>query len=183
MTSTTRLMSADDLLNMPSDDMRHELVRGELQTMAPASFGHGAIITNISTIVDRHVKENRLGVVVGAETGFVLRRDPDTVRAPDLGFVAMHRIPAGELPMKYWEGAPDLAMEVVSPSETLQEAEDKVDDYLTAGTQMVLIVNPKRRTITVHRPNLNPVVFRESDTVDTSPVISGLSFAVREAFV
>ena len=150
--------------------------------MAPGGFDHGVIGMNIAVRLGAHVAQNRLGVVLGADTGFVLSRNPDTVRAPDVAFVAVARIPATGRTVKFWEGAPDLAIEVVSPGDTVEEVEEKVDDYIDAGTRMVLVVNPKRRTVTVHRPGAQPLILRQADTIDGGDVVPGFSLPVAEVF-
>src|SRR5688572_3965126 len=162
MSTAARSITAEELFRMPGDQ-RRELVKGELRTMAPAGFEHGAIIINIAWRLADYVKRNDLGVVLGAETGYVLRRNPDTVRGADVSFVAIARIPAKRLPQKFWEGAPDLAVEVMSPEDTANELGEKVGEYLSAGARLVWVVNPKRRTVTVHRPGSEPRILRGSD--------------------
>src|SRR4051812_14372339 len=117
MTIATSPTTAEQLWRMPKDEMRHELVRGELFTMAPAGFDHGAVIINLSIPLATYVKKHKLGIVVGAETGFILTRDPDTVRGADIAFVRAARIPKSGRPKKFWIGGPDLAVEVLSPDD------------------------------------------------------------------
>ena len=181
MTTGIRLITAEELWAMPNN-ARRELVRGEVRTMAPAGFEHGAVIINVAAPLANYVKAQRLGVVLGAETGFVLKRNPDIVRGADVAFVAASRIPAAGLPTKFWEGAPDLAVEVVSPGDTVEEVEEKVDDYLTAGTHLVWVVNPKRKTITVHKPAANPLVLRVQDTLEGADVVPGFRCNVADIF-
>ena len=164
------------------DDRRRELVKGEVREMAPSGFDHGATVDNFQVLVSSHVRANRLGVVVGVETGFRLARSPDTVRGVDVGFVKAARIPKAGRPTAYWEGAPDLAVEVLSPTDTVQAIEEKVDDYLTAGCPMVLVINPRRRTLTVHRPGRNPAVLREGDSFAADEVVPGFSCPVAAIF-
>ena len=111
-------MTADELWRLPDDSLRYALLRGELQRMAPAGFDHGAVIMNLAGPLSQHVKSGRLGVVCGAETGFVLATNPDTVLAPDIAFVRRTRIPPAGRPRTFWNGAPDLAVEVLSPGDT-----------------------------------------------------------------
>lgn len=178
--TTTHLISADELWQMPNDQ-RRELVKGEIRIMAPTGFDHGVVTARLTYLLARHIYERNLGVLLGAETGFRLSPDPDTVRAADVAFVRADRVPT-ERPTKYWQGAPDLAVEVVSPGDTHEEVEEKVADYLAAGTRSVWVVNPKRRSITLHRPGQNPVVLRDTDTLTDPDVLPGLSFSVAEAF-
>jgi Uma2 family endonuclease len=182
MSTQARLLTAEDLWNMPGDQ-RRELVRGELRTMGPAGSEHGAIIINLSVLLAVYVRQHKLGVVFGAETGFVLARDPDVVRGADVSFVKALRIPRTGIPKKFWEGVPDLAVEVVSPSDSLEEVEEKVDDYLNAGTALVWVVNPRRRTIAVHRSGQNPRILHEGGTLTGEDVIPGFECRVAEAFV
>ena len=181
MTTTPQLLTAEDLWRMPNNQ-RRELVKGELRTMAPAGFEHGAVITNVAFLLARHVKSERLGVVLGAETGFIIGRNPDTVRGADVAFVSTARLPQGPLPISYFPSAPDLAVEVVSPSDTTVEVQDKVDDYLAGGTKMIWVINPRHKTVVVHRPQTIPHVLRQTDTLTGDDVVPGFSCAVSEIF-
>lgn len=122
--TTTRLLTADDLLALPDDGMRRELVRGELRTMTPAGFDHGAVVMNLASLVGPFVKHHGLGVASGAETGFRLAADPDTLRASDLGFVARERIPRSGRPVGFFPGAPDLAVHAPSGEARILGEED-----------------------------------------------------------
>jgi Uma2 family endonuclease len=131
-----------------------ELVRGELVMMSPAELEHGVIAQRIAAFLHAYVSARRLGVVTAAETGFVLSRSPDTVRAPDVAFVSASRLPRGSA-TGFFEGAPDLAIEVLSPSDTRDQAARsraaaKIGDWLAAGCQEVWCVDPASRTVTVH---------------------------------
>lgn len=137
MSTATQLLTAEDLWNMPDNGGHNELVRGELREMAPANFDHGGVTVNLTVALGYHVKKHKRGTVVAAETGFVLARSPDAVRAPDIAFVRKDRIPATGRPRKFWDGGPDLAVETLSPSETAAEVKAKVGDYLAAGTLAV----------------------------------------------
>jgi Uma2 family endonuclease len=182
MSITTRPMTAEELWRMPPSDQRRELVKGELRTMAPAGFDHGAIIMKLARLLANHVEANRLGVVVGAETGFKLKTDPDTVRGVDIGFVVASRIERGGRPAGFWSGAPDLAVEVLSPSDTIEEAEEKVNDYLEAGCRMVWVVSPRLRTVATYRPNQSPAIVGEKQDLDGQDVVPGFSCKVAEIF-
>jgi Uma2 family endonuclease len=181
MSTATRPITAEELWRMPGD-RRRELVRGEVREMAPSGFDHGVLVDNFQVSLSNHVRANKLGIVVGAETGFRLSRNPDTVRGVDVGFVRADRMPKAGRPTSYWEGAPDLAVEVLSPNDTVEEIEAKVDDYFGAGCPMVLVINPRRRTLTVHRPGQQPLVLRESDTFEAGEVVPGFRCAVAALF-
>jgi Uma2 family endonuclease len=181
MSTTARVITAVELLHMPGDQ-RRELVKGELRTMAPAGFEHGRVTMKLAKLLVIHVENNKLGIILGAETGFKLSKNPDTVRATDISFVAAARIPAGSHVRGYWEGGPDLAVEVLSPSDSAEEVEEKIDDYLNAGTRLVWILSPRRRTIAVHRGGRDVQLLRDTDTLNGEDVIPGFACKVAEAF-
>src|SRR6266702_2476485 len=112
MATVAQIMTADDLFRMPSDGMRHELIRGELTTMPPAGFEHGSVTVNLNSPLHNHVRQHKQGVVVGAETGFIVERNPDTVRAPDTAFVSTTKLERIGIVKKFFPEAPDLAVEV-----------------------------------------------------------------------
>src|SRR2546421_8543374 len=128
MTVATRPITADELLAM-GDIGRCELVRGEIVRMPPAGAEHGDVALEIAFRIKAHVKANQLGKVYAAETGFTIARDPDTTRGADVAFVRKDRVPPGRL-RGFFPGAPDLAVEVVSPSDRLTEVAAKVDEWL-----------------------------------------------------
>jgi Uma2 family endonuclease len=183
MSTTHTLTTADELFVMPDDGFRYELVRGELRRIPPAGREHGAVIMNIGTPMHQFVRTHNLGVVFGAETGFKIASDPDTVRPPDLAFVRRERIPEEGIPRGFWPGAPDLAVEVVSPGDTYTEVEEKVHNWLNAGTRMVLVVNPRTRTLAVSTSHHDVMRMTEADTLDGGEVLPGFTCRVREFFV
>lgn len=178
-----KLVTAEELFEMPDDDFCYELVKGELTKMPPTGGEHGASTMNLAAPLKVYVDANDLGVVFAAETGFRLTQDPDTVRAPDVSFVSREHIAASGIPKGYLDFAPDLAVEVVSLNDKLYEVDEKVDDYLAAGTRAVCIVYPKRRTVTVHRPNQAPQILNEDDTLDLNDVVAGFRFPIKKIFV
>jgi Uma2 family endonuclease len=182
MSTTPTLATADELLMLPDDGFRYELVKGELRRMPPAGSEHGAVIMNLGGPLHQFVKTNNLGVVFGAETGFRIASDPDTVRAPDLAFIRRERIPKAGLPRGFWPGAPELAVEVISPSDTYTEVEEKVNDWLDAGTRMVLVLNPCTRSVTVYTSHTDVVRLIESDTLDGEEILPGFTCRVAELF-
>lgn len=182
MAVVRREVTAKELLRMPDDGFRYELVRGELRRMTPAGSVHGRIAMNFGTALNNHVKAHDLGTVYAAETGFRLTDDPDTVRAPDVAFVSRGRIEAVGEVEGYWPGAPDLAVEVISPADSHVEVEEKVFDWLEAGTSMVLTINPRRRSVTVYRSLADITILTEKDVLDGGEVVPGFRLAVREVF-
>jgi Uma2 family endonuclease len=183
MSTSTMLMTADELFAMPHEGFRYELVRGELRKMSPAGGEHGAIIVNITLFLAQHVKANDLGVCFGAETGFRLASDPDTVRAPDVAFVRRERIPESGIPKKFWPGAPDLAVEVLSPDDTPKGAEEKAGQWLASGAGAVWVVNPKRRDVSVYRPASEVLRLSEAEELEGQDVVPGFRCKVAEIFV
>ncbi|CAN5269089.1 Uma2 family endonuclease [soil metagenome] len=175
-------VTAEELLRMPDDGFRYELVGGELRKMTPAGNIHGRVAMNFGTSLNNHVKAYDLGVVYAAETGFKLAGDPDTVRAPDVAFVARERLKAVGEVEGFWLGAPDLAVEVISPGDSYIEVEEKVFDWLEAGTKIVVVVNPRKRSATVYRSLVNITVLTETDVLDGEEVLPGFRLAVQEIF-
>jgi Uma2 family endonuclease len=182
MSTTHTLTTADELFLMPDDGFRYELVKGELRRMPPAGSEHGAVAINIAVVVAQFVKAHGLGVVFGTGTGFKIASEPDTVRAPDLAFIRRERIPPEGIPRGFWPGAPDLAVEVISPGDTYTEVEEKVCDWLNAGTRMVLVLNPRTRMVTVYTSPTDVVRLTESDTLDGGELLPGFTCRVAELF-
>ena len=176
------LFTAEELLHLPTTGRRLELVKGKVYEMPPPGARHGNVAMRIGMLLSVHVRDNHLGVVFAAETGFILRRDPDTVRAPDASFVAGNRLPEGGLPEGYLDTPPDLAVEVLSPGDTRREVREKAEDWLRAGTRLVWVIDPATRSVTVYRTAQELVVLSENDTLDGGEVLPGFSCEIRELF-
>jgi Uma2 family endonuclease len=177
MTVDARLFTADELLRMPDDGWRYELVEGELRKMSPAGADHGSIALMIAASMIFHLKQTGVGGrAYGADTGFLLSRNPDTVLAPDAAYVVPERLVSTP---KYFPGAPDLAVEVLSPSDPYSEVEEKKERYLDAGTRAVVIVDPRRKQVYVHRAS---GVTRVSDILTVEDVLPGWSMTFDELF-
>ena len=149
----------------------------------PAGFEHGIRSAKIGRHLDAHVEKHKLGYVCGAETGFKIAQNPDTVRAPDAAFVRQATIDERGISKGYWEGAPDLAVEVISPGDTYTEVAEKVDEWLNAGCAMVWVVNPRRETVEVYRSPEDMIVLRGDDILEGGDVIEGFQCYVHELFV
>lgn len=150
--------------------------------MSPAGHKHGRIAMKVATPLDNHVTANKLGAAYAAETGFLISRDPDTVRPPDVSFVSQKRLDeVGEVE-GYWPGAPDLVVEGISPGDTYTEVEEKVFEWLAAGPRMVVVVNPRKRAVTVYRSLTDIVVLTEDDTLDGGDVVTGWTMAIKDIF-
>jgi Uma2 family endonuclease len=182
MATKKTLVTADDLLHMPDDDMRHELVRGELRTMPPAGGEHGWIAGLTFKLISDFVDARRLGWTFAAETGFHIARNPDIVRAADVAFVSSGRFATGHPPREFPDLAPDFVVEVMSPGDSNREVEEKVRDWLDAGVRLVWIMRPARRTLAVHTASSDVRVLQETDVVDGGNVLPGFSCPVRDLF-
>ena len=176
MTTTTQLMTAEELMQLEGPN-RHELIKGELLTMPPPKFEHGRVVANLTVLLFQYVKANNLGYVC-SETGYKLETNPDTVLGPDVSFVARERL--DNVPEGYYPGAPDVAVEVLSPSDRRSRVEWKTELWLSLGARSVWVVNPKLRTVEVVRPGYRKL-FRDSDELvdDTLP---GFRVPVSEIF-
>jgi Uma2 family endonuclease len=146
-----RLMTAEELLDMPDDGFRYELVRGELKKMSPPGEEHGILVARVTTSLYNHVDAHGLGIIYAGEPGFKLSVSPDTVRAPDVAFISQERLDKLPPGKGYRPEAPDLAVEIISPSDRYAEVEEKVVGWLDAGTRMVLVLNPRSRTAKSYR--------------------------------
>ena len=172
-------MTAEELAQLPDDSMCHELIKGELLTMPPPGDEHGAVTMNLTGPLFNHVKANKLGVLRAAETGFKLESNPDTVLAPDIAFIAPERV--GDRVLGYRNGAPDLAVEVMSQWDSSPKVARKAALWLELGARSVWVVNPRQRTVEVSRADGVKKLFNETDELvdDTVP---GFRVKVSEIF-
>ena len=182
MVAKTAGVTADELLAMPEDGYRYELVRGELRQLPLYSAVQGMASAQIGFTLAGYVKANNLGKVFGADVGFWIGSDPDHVRAPAAAFVRRERALAAGRVIGYWPGAPDLAVEVISPNDRYIEVEEKVADWLAAGVQLVVLVNPRNRTVTRRALGERPVILTEGDILEGGDVVPGWQMAVADIF-
>jgi Uma2 family endonuclease len=175
----TRRITIDEFAEMPLQGV-WELIDGEPIEWSPAAGRSGWISATIVSLLANHVRQSRLGWVFSAETGFILFDDRQTVRSPDAAVVLRNRL--AELPDSFVPMAPDLAVEVLSPSDRMADALAKVAMYLQAGTPLVWLVNPATRTVVVFRSETDPVMLGESDTLDGGAVLPVFSVPVAEIF-
>ena len=174
------LFTAEELACLPHQGRRLELVQGKVYEMPLGSGEHGYIACNAGSLLGAHVRANGLGMMFAAETGFFLRRNPDTVRAPDAAFIAQERLPAPEQLRGYVEVAPDLVVEVVSPSDRAREVQDKVAEWLNAGVRLVWVIYPATRSAVAYRSMTEATRLSEDDTLDGGEVVPGFACTLRE---
>ena len=179
MSSATPLVTAEELERQPRD-YRYELVEGRIVRMSPVGFEHGQIVTRLLVLIDQHLQRHPIGVVF-TEVGFKLASRPDTVRGPDVSFVRRDRIPS-PTPKGFFNGRPDLAVEVRSPDERRSDLTQKANAYLSAGVPLVVIVEPDDRTVTCRRPTSEPLTLRPGDHLELGDVIPGFTCQVSDIF-
>ena len=183
MALAEKLMTAEELLRLSRSrrDKRYELIQGVLITMSPPGTVHGSFSSRLDNHLRTFVEAHKLGEVL-VETGFRLAEDPDTVLAPDVSFIAAARISPQGLPDGYFPGAPDLAIEIVSPGDLDEEIQEKVSLYLQAGARLVWVVRPKRRTVTAHHPDGTARTFSAKDTLPGEDVLPNFALLLSELF-
>ena len=183
MATKTRF-TAEDLLRMPDDGVRRELVNGEIVEMPPPNFQHGYVAGKIYGALAESVRESRAGFVAVGDPGFrlALPDDPERVRAPDVCFVSAERFPGGKVPTKFVSGAPDLAVEVLSPSESAAEIHQKVRDYLEGGAKLVWLFSAEAKTVAVFRADGSGRFLTAKDTLTGEPLLPGFSLDLGEFF-
>jgi Uma2 family endonuclease len=179
--TATQPVTAQELHYLPTGS-RYTLVKGELRTMPPAGGEHGSIAMHLGANLYQAVTAQNLGRVYAAETGFLLATTPDTVLAPDVAFVRSERLAQMADITGFIPGAPDLAVEVISPSDTYTEVEEKVTLWLQYGTRMVVVVNPRRRSVTLYQADRLVLFLSEQDEISGNDVVPGWSIHVRDFF-
>ncbi len=181
-TAANKLMTAEELERVPDDGYQYELIEGVVHRMAPASFEPSSLAARVLTRIGSYVEEGGLGEVTGADGGYVLGRDPDTVLAPDVAFVRAERVPSPEERQHFALVAPDLVVEVVSPSDRVRDVDDKVRRYVAAGVPVVWVFDPRRRTVTVQRPNAAPLVLGAEDVLEGEDALPGFRLPLSDLF-
>lgn len=182
MSATPSLITAEELLALPDEGFRYELVKGELERKPFATAENGLVTMQLAGPLYEHIRARDLGVAFAAGTGFKIESEPDTVLAPAIAFVSKQHCQLADTTESYFEGAPDLAVEVPSREVTLVEIEEKIAAWLFAGTRMIWVVSPKLRTITVYRSLTDIVELTEKDTLDGGDVVPGFQIAVADVF-
>jgi Uma2 family endonuclease len=175
-------MTVEELYALPDDGRHYELVCGLLVSEPLPGGRHGRIAARIAAVLDGHVRGQRIGVVLTCDTGFILHRAPDTMRGPDVAFVRRERYAALEDESKAIPGPPDLAVEVLSPSNGPAEVRAKVADDLAAGALLVWVVDPETETVASYRKLLEPRVTGREGVLGGADVLPGLELPVADIF-
>jgi len=181
-TVAKKLITAEEFARLPNppDGSQQELVRGEIVILPPPGGRHGLCCSRIERRLANFVDDSRRGTVTCNDTGFISERDPDTVRGPDVAYWSKERLP--EVPEGYITIAPDLAVEVVSPSDIFSRIQKKIREYLDRGVRLVWVVDPEGRTVTVYKPQRQATILEENDTLSGEEVLPGFSCPVAELF-
>jgi len=179
------LLTAEALLALPDPPKRCELIRGELIPMSPAGGNHGNITHRLNRMIDRFLERSGLGPdgkeLFAAETGFILVRNPDTVRAPDIAYITTERLPEARTP-KFIPIPPDLAVEVNSPNDRASDVTEKVTWWLTHGVRLVWVVDPQSQTVTAYHPDGTARVHHADQPLDGGDVLPGFTAKLKDIF-
>ncbi len=181
--ATTQLITTEQFWELPEvPGEQWELVRGELVEMPPPGAVHNLIVGLLYPLLYAFISKHRLGLVFGDNMGYVLRRGPDTVRIPDISFIAWEHIPASGIPEGAWQIPPDLAVEVVSPSDHAEDVYDKAREYVESGVRAVWVLWPKRRAVSLHTRDDKTAELGPADTLDGGEVLPGFTVRVADLF-
>ncbi len=181
-TTNAKLLTADDLLRLDGQGVRGELIRGVLCETMPTGHEHGKIVVNLTVLLGTFVRPRKLGTLTASDSGVWLERDPDTVREPDIAYFSAEKIPLDARVTGYAQAVPDLVVEVVSPSNSRQEVNDKALMWLRYGVGLVWVLHPDTRTVDAHREGHRVLTLTENDTLDGMDVLPGFICAVKDIF-
>ena len=179
--ATHHLVTADELGRMGHQDFGYELVRGELVPVSPPGEEQGRLATHIAARLFDFVVARQLGTVY-VETGYVLSRNPDTVRGPDVSFLSAERSAAVRGRVGFVPFAPDLAVEIRSPSNTLAEVSAKAQEYLDAGARLVWVVDPVSQALWIHQAGREPAPVSKGSWLEGGAVLPGFDLSLAELF-
>jgi len=180
MSVKQQLVTAEELYEMPEvPGKSRELVDGEVVEVSPVKLRHGLITGLVYDALKHHVRQHNLGLVIGDNFGYVLKRDPDTMRVPDVSFLARDRAPDLD---RFGEGPPTIAVEVISPTDRASDIQERVRDYLQAGTLQVWILWPRSRSMSVYRPDADTLELGSEGYLDGGDALPGFSVRVGDLF-
>ena len=178
----TKLLTAGDLLRLYSRGVRGELIRGVLCETMPTGQEHGEIAAILTAELVVFTRARKLGRITTSDAGVWLERDPDTVREPDIAYFSVERVPPDVRVTGYSETAPDLVVEIASPSDSRREVHDKARMWLSHGVRLVWVVHPDTRTVDVHWADRPVSTLGEDDALDGMDVLPGFACAVSVVF-
>lgn len=178
----TKLLTADDLLRLHSEGVRGELIRGVLCETMSVGGEHAETVMNLGLMLGNFVKPRRLGRLAASDVGVRLGQNPDTVREPDIAFISAQKLPLEIRNVGYYEVVPDLVVEIVSPSDSLTQINDKARMWLNYGVLLVWVVYPDTRVVETHQADSPVVTLSEDDTLDGGAVLPGFTCPVRDIF-
>ena len=181
MTTQTKLITADELLMMPEDGHRYELIRGVLIRKMPMGEAHGIVVVLTAHHLTQYAISSGHGQTRTGETGYILDREPDTVRAPDVAWYSSENVPLRGT-RGFPDAVPDLVVEVKSPSNSAREIAAKAAMWLKYGAKMALVMDPETETVIVHEPNSAPITLTIDDVLDLGGLLPGFSSPVRSFF-
>lgn len=182
LAASGELMTAADLLEVSDDGQRYELIDGGVRGRSPAGNKHGKIAMALGFRLAAFAQEKKLGAVYAAETGFLIRQNPDTVRAPDVAFITQARIDEVGPVDGYWPGAPDIVAEVVSPNDRFSETEQKALDWLKSGSKIVWVVDPAQAHVTEYLGVSRIRVLSSEETLTAAELLPGWEVKIAELF-
>jgi Uma2 family endonuclease len=174
-----RRATIEDLMQMPEDGQKYELVDGEI-VVSPTGYRHSAVGLRIGHLVQLFLDEHPIGAIAGADLGVVF--DNGNLRSPDLTFVRNEKIPTGDAETRFLEVVPDLVVEVLSPSDSMKFVGHKIGEFLERGVPIVWLVDPKQQTVTMYRSLTNTERYTAEDTITAEPVLPGFSCTVARFF-
>ena len=181
-TTSTALMTAEDLMNLPDDDLRHELINGELIAMPLPKAPHARAANRLGAPLMQFVLDRDLGEVYIGDVGYQLTWNPDTALGPDVSFISKQRLKEMGEEEGYWQGPPDLAVEVLSPGDRRGKVNKKISLWLRSGTKQVWIVDPKHRTVTIYRSEVDTTTFSGTDDLEAQDLFPGFRIALDRIF-
>ena len=181
-TTKPKLLTAGDLLRLSNEGVHGELIRGELCETMPSGFDHGKIVVKLVAALSVFVGPRRLGSLTASDSGVWLERDPDTVREPDIAYFSAEKIPLDKSIPGYAEAPPDLMVEILSPSNTIREVNDKALMWLRYGVRLVWVVRPAARSVDVYSEGNEVVTLAENDMLDGLDVLPGFTCPIINVF-
>ena len=180
--TSTALMTAEELMQLPDDGFHYELINGELEKMPPPGPPHGRIAFRLSLYLGQFIVDHVLGECFATDTGFKLTSNPDTVLAPDFAFVTNEHFAEKSETVGYWPGPPDLAVEVLSPSDRPGKVKKRISQWFSFGATQLWIVDPNHSTVTVYRSPSDITTFSRIDYLEAQDLFPGFRLSLDKIF-